>query len=89
MTQQTSRIAAGRRRAETAKQALAAGAVAAFVAALLLARAGHAAQPAESPTSTSQPAATTDDDYGFDLGGGSVAQAPQTYSQPQAQTGLS
>ena len=89
MTQQTSRIAAGRRRAETAKQALAAGAVAAFVAALLLARAGHAAQTADRPASASQPAATTDDGYGFDLGGGSVAQAPQTFPAPQAQTGLS
>src|SRR4051812_49798883 len=89
MAEQASRIAAGRRRAEAAKQALAAGAVVAFFAAVLLARAGHAAQLEPGHASASQPAAVTDESSGFDLGGGSIAPGAPGLAAPPAPTGLS
>jgi hypothetical protein len=82
------RVAAARQRVSLTKRALAYGSAAAFVAALLLARAAHPGQPGASslsPGVTTQTQETEqEDDFGF--GTGSVM--PST-GAPQVQSSVS
>jgi hypothetical protein len=86
-----SRIGAARERAATAKRATAASAVALFLAAMLGARATHAAHTSQSSSSsTASSSASSSDDFtgsssdGFDSGSLAPAQ-----SIPQVSTGSS
>jgi hypothetical protein len=85
----TPRLAAARRRASLAKRGAVATAAAAFVAALLLARASHPGQGAPlSPSQDgSQAKGTTQTQDQFDFGSGSIA--PSNGGTPQAQTNVS
>ncbi len=82
------RVAAARQRVSLTKRALAYGSAAAFVAALLLARAAHPGQPgasSPSPGVTTQTQETEqEDDFGF--GTGSVTPSS---GAPQVQSSVS
>jgi hypothetical protein len=88
-TPQPTRLTAARRRASVAKRALAFGSAAAFVAALLLARAGHPGNAGTaSPSSGSAGTQTQETEQGDDFGFGSATVAPST-GAPQVQTSVS
>jgi hypothetical protein len=90
MSAQPSRIEAARQRATGVKQVAAAGAVAGFLAVLLLAKASHPGTHASSSTSSGRAQSTSeesDDDGSFGFGSSSVS--PSGGTQPQAQTGVS
>jgi hypothetical protein len=82
-----SRIQAARTRAETAKHALAVAALAAFGFLLIVFHGGSAAAHVSSPGAAA--AVTRDSGTGSIIGGGSIAQAPQSSPLPQAQTATS
>lgn len=89
--QRPTRIEQARLRASTAKQVLAIGSAAAFVAALLLARSSNPGRPGATPTSASSSSSAgeslDESDDGFDFGSGSIS--PSTGSLPQVQSGVS
>jgi hypothetical protein len=96
VTEGPSRIDQARRRASGAKQIAVGAAGAGFVAALLLARAGHPGQTGSGSGQTSQPASQgsqvqsgqfDDEEEGDD--GGSVQLAPSSGSSAQVQTNVS
>jgi hypothetical protein len=85
-----SRIEAARGRAASAKHVAVAGALAGFVAVVLLAKASHPGTHS-NVSGTSRPGQSTgeseSDDGDFGFGQGSVS--PAGSAQPQAQTGVS
>jgi hypothetical protein len=83
-----SRIEAGRRRADAAKQALAIGAVAVFGFLLFFFR-GGGFEATAGPDVQNTP--STSGDFGSDdsFGGGAITPPSQGQSFPQAQTGMS
>jgi hypothetical protein len=91
VTDREGRIESARRRSLTAKRTLAGVSAAAFVAALLFARASHPGQAATSQSSgasTGSSGATqsqSDDSFGFDSG----SIAPSAGSSPDVQTNVS
>jgi hypothetical protein len=82
-----SRIEAGRRRADAAKQALAIGAVAVFGFLLFFFR-GGGSEATAGPDVQNTPSSG---DFGSDdsFGGGAITPPSQGQSFPQAQTGMS
>ena len=96
MTERPSRIDEARRRAFGAKQIAVGAAGAGFVAALLLARAGHPGQTSSGASQTSQPASQASqgsqvrsDDEFEDDDEGSLQLAPSSGSSSQVPTHVS
>jgi hypothetical protein len=87
--QRSSRIEAGRRRAEAAKRGVAVVAAAGFVAAVLLARVSHPGQAATGSTATTGSSSADEgtEDGGFSFDQGSFG--PSTSAAPQVQTHVS